>query len=145
MLARLAWREEAETGSRKNHRHVLAVGLQGRGAGCRILAPGPVLGGITGRAHEDARTIDLSADAAAGNGRYACRRLDWDPVRLGGRDDRRGEGKARSAIAANVGVSLVVVADTLRLLNGGYRKPQPPEGGERVGERMAGGGGVDGH
>ncbi|CAM4045445.1 heavy metal translocating P-type ATPase [Palleronia rufa] len=41
------------------------------------------------------------------------------------------------AIAADVGVSLVVVANALRLLNGADRKPKPPRDGERVAGRMA--------
>jgi len=49
------------------------------------------------------------------------------------------------AIAADVGVSLVVVANALRLLNGTERKPRPPQDGERVGERMAEGALAHGH
>ena len=41
------------------------------------------------------------------------------------------------AIAADVGVSLVVVANALRLLNGDKRTSTPPQGGEEVGEQMA--------
>jgi Cd2+/Zn2+-exporting ATPase len=40
------------------------------------------------------------------------------------------------AIAADVGVSLLVVANALRLLNG-HRTEAPPSGGEPVGEQMA--------
>ena len=49
------------------------------------------------------------------------------------------------AIAAGVGVSLVVVANALRLLNGDGRKAAPPRGGEPVGERMAQGALAHGH
>lgn len=49
------------------------------------------------------------------------------------------------AIAADVGVSLVVVANALRLLNGSERKPGPPRDGKRVGERMAKGALAHGH
>ncbi|WP_432280464.1 heavy metal translocating P-type ATPase [Tropicimonas omnivorans] len=48
------------------------------------------------------------------------------------------------AIAADVGVSLLVVANALRLLNAAGRK-SPPEGGEPVGERMAQGALAHGH
>ena len=41
------------------------------------------------------------------------------------------------AIAADVGVSLLVVANALRLLNAADRKPQPPEGGVRTSGQMA--------
>ncbi|MCQ0094203.1 cation-translocating P-type ATPase [Roseovarius sp. M141] len=41
------------------------------------------------------------------------------------------------AIAADVGVSLVVVANALRLLNAADRNPQPPGDTEDVGRRMA--------
>ena len=40
------------------------------------------------------------------------------------------------AIAADVGVSLLVVANALRLLNG-HRAESPPRGGDRVGDRLA--------
>ena len=49
------------------------------------------------------------------------------------------------AIAADVGVSLVVVANALRLLSGADRKSKPPQGGERVAERMAEGALAHGH
>jgi Cd2+/Zn2+-exporting ATPase len=49
------------------------------------------------------------------------------------------------AIAADVGVSLLVVANALRLLNTADRKAPPPAGGERAGERMAEGALAHGH
>jgi Cd2+/Zn2+-exporting ATPase len=48
------------------------------------------------------------------------------------------------AIAADVGVSLLVVANAMRLLRAGRDAP-PPEGGERVGNRMAQGALAHGH
>ncbi|MBC7140216.1 MAG: cation-translocating P-type ATPase [Defluviimonas sp.] len=48
------------------------------------------------------------------------------------------------AIAADVGVSLLVVANALRLLNG-HRAEAPPSGGEPVGEQMAKGALAHGH
>lgn len=48
------------------------------------------------------------------------------------------------AIAADVGVSLLVVANALRLLSGD-RRVAPTTGGERVGERMAKGAMAHGH
>ena len=48
------------------------------------------------------------------------------------------------AIAADVGVSLLVVANALRLLNVDERK-SPPEGGDPLGERMAKGALAHGH
>jgi Cd2+/Zn2+-exporting ATPase len=48
------------------------------------------------------------------------------------------------AIAADVGVSLLVVANALRLLNG-HRAKAPPSGGEPVGEQMAKGALAHGH
>lgn len=49
------------------------------------------------------------------------------------------------AIAADVGVSLLVVANALRLLNAGGRHKSPPKGGEPVGEQMAHGALAHGH
>ncbi len=49
------------------------------------------------------------------------------------------------AIAADVGVSLVVVANALRLLNAKARDAAPPPGGETVGDRMAQGAVAHGH
>ena len=49
------------------------------------------------------------------------------------------------AIAADVGVSLVVVANALRLMNGDRRKAAPPRDGDPVGERMAQGALAHGH
>jgi len=49
------------------------------------------------------------------------------------------------AIAADVGVSLLVVANALRLLNTADRKAPPPAGGERAGGRMAEGALAHGH
>ena len=48
------------------------------------------------------------------------------------------------AIAADVGVSLLVVANALRLLNGRHEEA-PPSGGDHVGERMAVGALTHGH
>ena len=48
------------------------------------------------------------------------------------------------AIAADVGVSLLVVANALRLLNG-HRAESPPQGGDRVGDRLAEGALAHGH
>ncbi len=48
------------------------------------------------------------------------------------------------AIAADVGVSLLVVANALRLLNG-HRIKESPSGGERVGDQMAKGALAHGH
>jgi Cd2+/Zn2+-exporting ATPase len=48
------------------------------------------------------------------------------------------------AIAADVGVSLLVVANALRLLNG-HRVETGPSGGEPVGEKMAQGAMAHGH
>ena len=48
------------------------------------------------------------------------------------------------AIAADVGVSLLVVVNALRLLNANDRR-SPPAGGEQVGERMARGAMLHGH
>ena len=48
------------------------------------------------------------------------------------------------AIAADVGVSLLVVANALRLLNAGDREV-PPAGGDGVGERVAAGALAHGH
>ena len=49
------------------------------------------------------------------------------------------------AIAADVGVSLLVVANALRLLRADPKEPSAPAGGEAVGERMATGGLAHGH
>ncbi|WP_027245662.1 heavy metal translocating P-type ATPase [Leisingera daeponensis] len=49
------------------------------------------------------------------------------------------------AIAADVGVSFLVVANALRLLNAGGRHKSPPKGGEPVGEQMAHGALAHGH
>lgn len=49
------------------------------------------------------------------------------------------------AIAADVGVSLVVVANALRLLNAKSRDAAPPSGGATVGDRMAQGALAHGH
>jgi len=48
------------------------------------------------------------------------------------------------AIAADVGVSLLVVANALRLLNG-HQVEAGPSGGEPVGEQMAKGALAHGH
>ena len=48
------------------------------------------------------------------------------------------------AIAADVGVSLLVVANALRLLNG-HHAETPPKGGDRVGDRLAEGALAHGH
>jgi Cd2+/Zn2+-exporting ATPase len=48
------------------------------------------------------------------------------------------------AIAADVGVSLLVVVNALRLLNG-HRAEAPPSGGEPVGEQVAKGALAHGH
>ncbi len=48
------------------------------------------------------------------------------------------------AIAADVGVSLLVVANALRLLNG-HHAESPPQGGDRVGDRLAEGALAHGH
>ncbi|WP_199223297.1 hypothetical protein [Oricola cellulosilytica] len=48
------------------------------------------------------------------------------------------------AIAADLGVSLLVVANALRLLNG-HRVEVPHSGGEPIGERMAQGALAHGH
>ncbi|MBE1295058.1 MAG: heavy metal translocating P-type ATPase [Rhodobacteraceae bacterium] len=48
------------------------------------------------------------------------------------------------AIAADVGVSLLVVANALRLLNG-HHAGSPPQGGDRVGDRLAEGALAHGH
>lgn len=49
------------------------------------------------------------------------------------------------AIAADVGVSLIVVANALRLLRAKGQGPAAPKGGERVGENMAKGALAHGH
>ncbi|UWQ53165.1 heavy metal translocating P-type ATPase [Leisingera caerulea] len=49
------------------------------------------------------------------------------------------------AIAADAGVSLLVVANALRLLNADGRHKSPPEGGEPAGEQMAKGALAHGH
>jgi len=48
------------------------------------------------------------------------------------------------AIAADVGVSLLVVANALRLLNG-YPAGSPPQSGDRVGDKLAKGALLLGH
>jgi Cd2+/Zn2+-exporting ATPase len=48
------------------------------------------------------------------------------------------------AIAADVGVSLLVVANALRLLNG-HRAESPPQSGDRVSDRLTEGALAHGH
>jgi len=49
------------------------------------------------------------------------------------------------AIAADVGVSLLVVANALRLLNAADPDAPPPVGGEGIGDRVAAGALAHGH